>query len=370
MMWSHFGGTQEFNVNKHLEIITNAFMFGSDKDFISLIAMDVKILMTVCVYPPRSTVRFMNNNNFVKMTNLTVILFLSIIKSATNEAGEFLNESNEDETYPMFFLYVYSTYILLAFSTATIIYGVVSWSLIRKFRNINNYVFLSASLANAVRLVFVSVTTLYEKSDIYEPSFAALFFFYITMVYQYLLLVMCYMFYVHIVKVFHKDVTRKYLKASFFAWGVPILLMIACCIIFAITVVFMGDPSEEFLKIFMPVVIIVTCDVLPAIFNTVIFVKVIWSLFVNKTSHATVMSENARRKDILRRLLLATAIFVLSNFTAFSFTFWKLFDLPFAIRVVTLSLQTLVVSLFVPFLRNNRDSWQEYLKNRVLWTLP
>lgn len=296
--------------------------------------------------------------------------FRPTMESATNETGEFLNESNEDETYPMYFLYVCSTYILLTFSTATIIYGVVSWSLIRKFRNINNYVFLSASLANAVRLIFVSVTTLYQKSDIYEPSFAALFFFYITMVYQYLLLVMCYMFYVHIVKVFHKDVTRKYLKASFFAWGVPILLMIACCIIFAITVLFIGDPSEEFLKIFMPVVIIITCDVLPAIFNTVIFVKVIWSLFVNKTSHATVMSENARRKDILRRLLLATAVFVLSNFTAFSFTFWKLFDLPFAIRVVTLSLQTLVVSLFVPFLRSNRDSWQEYLKNRVLWTLP
>lgn len=287
-----------------------------------------------------------------------------------------IGKSPEDvcspEPYDFNSVYICVHYIIMAVCVITFTYGVISWSLIRKFRNINNYVFLHATLSNVVRLTVIAATTLhtdYKEVMINYHCATYLFFYYITMVYKNCLVVICYMFYVDIVQVFRKDIKRRYLKVTIFAWLVPLLLMISCLAIFTITVLCITNPSIEFISVFLPLVIIITCDVLPTFINGVIFIKVAWTLLFSKSVNADSMSKEARRKENCQRLGLLTSIFVLSQVTVFSFTFWKLLELPFAVRVVTACLQTLLVALFLPFTKKNRALWQEYLDSRVPWTL-
>ena len=119
------------------------------------------------------------------------------------------------------------TYTSIALTTVPLLYGVISWWLIKKFRNYRNFVFLSAILANflvALAIIFLSYLRryLYTITDtLAYRHFVVihdLLLFYITTVKIYWLLVICHMFYAKVVK---RHTKRRYFKSSLFAWGLP-----------------------------------------------------------------------------------------------------------------------------------------------------
>lgn len=286
-----------------------------------------------------------------------------------DESSEFSEEDESEVSKPLHYTYMCFAYLLLCISLFTLSYGVTSWILIRKFRNINNFVFLNTSLAIVVRLIVVSTTILHRGFEIFNEDYLSVIMLsYVTMVYKYCLVVICYMFYIDIVQVFYKDIKRKYLKVTLFTWVVPILLSSIFISVLALTMHVIEDPATEFIVSFITMIIAVACNALPAIVNSIIFIKIIWTLFFSKSDGAA-LSKTAKCKDKLQRLCLAIALFVLSNLIITTLASWEIFDVIFILEYVTSALQIVIISLIVPFSKNNRALWQEYMKTRILWTL-
>ncbi|KAH9643945.1 hypothetical protein HF086_016495 [Spodoptera exigua] len=304
------------------------------------------------------------------MARISVMWFRSTIANG-NGSSEFIEKAEEKEegSVPLNVAYMCVAYSLLAVSLTSFLFGVISWSLIRKFRNINNYVFLNAGFANVVRLVIVSTTILHRGLKIFNDDLVSVIILsYVTMVYKYCLVVICYMFYIDIVQVFHKDVKRKYMKVALFTWGVPIILTSLAAIFVAITLYVIEDPAAEFILMFIIMIITITCNALPAVVNSIIFIKIIWTLFYKKPDGA-VLSRTEICKDKLRRLCLAIVLFVLSNLIVTTLATWEVFEVIFIREFVTSALQIVIVSLFLLLSKSNRALWREYIKKRVLWTL-
>ena len=260
-------------------------------------------------------------------------------------------------------------YCLFTLCLATFIYGVTSWYLIRKFRNFNNYVYLSANLVNILRLTVVTITLIHCEAATVDfrdciTMYWFIIFLHLTTVYNCWLLVMCYMFYVHIVKVFHKDIEKKYLKSSIFAWAVPSVIWIVCAVCIVIIHAVSKRDKWNIIHLFITVCSILFCNVLPSFINLVIFIKLVSSLFFGKATNAGTVSIIDRRKERLRRLCTSTAMFVLSNVVVLTFVIFDLFRLTVEVRAVMLSLQIAAMALFVPLLKSNRSFWHEYCVNR------
>lgn len=114
----------------------------------------------------------------------------------------------------------YWKYLLLGVvvqSSITLACGVVSWTLIPKWRLFHNYVFLNIILAGCVNV------TCYVYFDflVYYNLKSA----YLILLFNHWLIVAMIMFYMDIVVVFSSSVQWKYLKATIFAWMIPALLL-------------------------------------------------------------------------------------------------------------------------------------------------
>lgn len=309
------------------------------------------------------------------MTKSSVILLFRSLPDFDNGSQEFdlweeLGEqSNFDYNY---IVYVCFHYVMLAFSLATFIYGAISWSLIRKFRNITNYVFITTAFNNVIHLTFVSATILHREMDI---GFFSLIYTYLKAVHENCLLVICYMFYVDIVKVFRKETKKKFLKVSLFIWVGPLIVILGAILLFVVIIfTLVQDVTAGIVLFFVFLFIIIVTTLTPTITNWVLFFKIVWSLFWSKPSNDVAMSTAAKRKDRLQRLCIATSILVLSNTLVLILTILSIFDfwekIAVSVDSVVTCLQIVVVSLFVPFMKKNRVVWREYLDSRVLWTLP
>lgn len=189
---------------------------------------------------------------------------------------------------------------------------------------------------------------------------------FLTTVYNYWLLIMTYMFYVDIVKVFENNVERKFLKSTLFAWGVPIIVGIVCLLISLIIEYSVEGDKERLLLVFVAASAAVACNYLPSVINLILFIKLIYVLFCSKHSDASVISDRERRIDNFRRFLTASAIFILSNVVVLTFILWDLLDFSILARAITLSVQIVAIAVFVPLLKINRNVWYEYFQKRKL----
>ena len=248
----------------------------------------------------------------------------------------------------------------------TFIYGVTSWCFIRKFRNFNNYVYLSATIVNILRLVIMTIIFNNCGKIVSNVEFVNVYFYifmFLSTVYHYWLVVLCYGVYV---KVFHRDLSRKYLKSSIFAWGFPLVVWLICGLIFIIILSSIGnDDAHLFRRTYIFVCVIVTCNGIPSVFNLVVFIKFSYSLFFSKQTNASTASKKDRCKEKWRRLYIVIFMYFLSNMFILYFHIWKVFDISFLIRIVTTHLQILPVTLFIPLVNSNRNVWNKYFNNRL-----
>lgn len=264
--------------------------------------------------------------------------------------------------------YMIGHYVQLAVTLFSFIYGVTSWCLIKKFRIFNNYVYINVILVNLIRLIVMSlplVNYMYIAVFLRSRALHFFIFMFLSAVFNYWLVVMCYMFYVDIVKVFNGDIKRRYMKSFLFAWGVPSITFLMGRLIL------LFNDKEEFAVIFVDFGIFVICNVLPAVINLALFIKLVFSLFPYKNTNACVtLPKNERRRQILSRLCTATAMFALSNIFVLMMLIWDCLQFALLKRAFTFCLQIVILALFVPLVKSNRILWYDYYKNRLkrnLW---
>ncbi|KAJ8707468.1 hypothetical protein PYW08_010720 [Mythimna loreyi] len=256
-------------------------------------------------------------------------------------------------------------WVLFVPTLLSFIYGVTSWCLIKKFRNIRNYVLLSAISANAIRLfVFELCMILITPVAILRyPVLRVIpisLVMYTTLAFHCWLLVLSFYFYVDLVKVFHLEVRNRYLKCGLFAWGIPLILSIVYTIAALFCYVF---NTTEIVTNYMFEALTKTLLLIPIMFNFMIYLTVVYSLFrgcepvgcpaINKWC----------------RFYIATLIFVLSNIIQLA-TILEILDIKvFAIVVIAelgIYLNTIALDVFIIIVKSNRELWHEFLKRRII----
>lgn len=125
--------------------------------------------------------------------------------------------------------------IVIVLSLTTLVCGLTSWCIIKKFCNYRNYVYLNTILAN---FLFYSTELTFQMYEnvILVPKIIFILFFYLLSVKNHWLLVMCHMFYVDLVKVFGSNIQSRNLKSTVFAWivsfiSINILILISYCFV-------------------------------------------------------------------------------------------------------------------------------------------
>lgn len=244
--------------------------------------------------------------------------------------------------------------IVLVLTLAAFIYGVISWCILKKFRNFKNYIYLNLLLVNILRLT--SISLILHARNVRTIYICVFISSYCTTIYNNWLLVMCYMFYVDIVKVFHIDIKRRYLKSSLFAWGLP---FITCLILAYFGLYLSVQPSERKMLLYILVAIIVVTSFLPLLLSLIIYIRLVFSLFRHSDANAS------RATDTWRRLYIATLMFVLSDVIMLTDFIWNILHISFMIRMVIMYLQIITISLYLPVVRCNRELWREYYVHRL-----
>ncbi|KAF9823711.1 hypothetical protein SFRURICE_009468, partial [Spodoptera frugiperda] len=230
-------------------------------------------------------------------------------------------------------------------------YGLTSWCLIKKFRHYKNYVFLNIILSISLQLsVYLLPDILKENKFFYEIWWLILLYFILS--FHHWLLVLSYIFYVDFVKVFNINISRRFLKSSIFAWGMPAL------IVFVFTLVSLA--MESFgalmtLQIFLSLVII------PSFISFVIYILVLYSLFRSK--------DTVTHNNKWRSFYVSTLIFVLSDF----FVIYCILDVFKINSYVVLYLgycgeviNTLAIPVYFMSAKCNRDLWKGFMKKYLL----
>lgn len=261
--------------------------------------------------------------------------------------------------------------VVLTMCILTFVYGLISWKIIRKFRNFKNYMYLNAVLVNILRLLlvaFVYMVMLRFNVDFDSQNvvFQLMFFFtfiYLTMAYNHWLLIINYIFYVDVVKVFQKDIKRKYLKSWLFGWVLPFVILIVLALLFSINRNDDDGYDQLVLKIIF-VWLLATCNLVPIFVNLIIFFKVLWALFLYKDTSGSMMTKKERCVENCRRLSMVAAGFALSSAVMLTSLIWQLFNFVRLWRALSLGLEIIALVVYVPLVKSNRELWREYFEIR------
>lgn len=225
---------------------------------------------------------------------------------SNNESS--VRTSSQSEVRELLLARFYINLIVLALTLATLIYGVTLWCLIRKFRNIKNYVFLNAILANF--LLYSMTTILIHISDSARGSqnlrlcvqIVSYFVIYFVTGQHHWVIVLCYIFYVDVVKVSDVHIRKWYLNSGLFGWCLPLIP----------TLIFIFVTTKSLIKYSSLAGIILF--ILPIILNCILYIKILCSVFG---------SPNVNEPRVTKkwtRLYIATLIFILCNiFLLYSF---------------------------------------------------
>ncbi|KAF9823553.1 hypothetical protein SFRURICE_011406 [Spodoptera frugiperda] len=254
-------------------------------------------------------------------------------------------------------------YLVLAMTLTAFIYGVISWCLIEKFRHFRNFVYINAVVSSLLRLLTVSIiipcvmqVIVIDDKDILDICRYICTYF--SAVQNYWMLVICYIFYVDIVKVFRGHVKRKYLKCCLFAWGIPFLTFLTYYVFLYVNRKAKFYASRSTLDYFadsVEVFIIVS----PLMINCGLYAAVLIALCHCFKPKAPTATEN------WRRFYIATLLFLLSDVIVLSSFIWDVMSVTFVLRAVMSKLQQFAIALFLPLVRSNRDLWQKYFAKKL-----
>lgn len=254
-------------------------------------------------------------------------------------------------------------YLVLAMTLTAFIYGVSSWCLIEKFRHFRNFVYINAVVSSLLRLLTVSIiipcvmqVIVIDDKDILDICRYICTYF--SAVQNYWMLVICYIFYVDIVKVFRGHVKRKYLKCCLFAWGIPFVTFLTYYVFLYFNEKAQFYASGSTLDYFansVEVFIIVS----PLMINCGLYAAVLIALCHCFKPKAPTATEN------WRRFYIATLLFLLSDVIVLSSFIWDVMSVTFVLRAVMSKLQQFAIALFLPLVRSNRDLWQKYFAKKL-----
>lgn len=173
----------------------------------------------------------------------------------------------------------------------TVIFGALSWTLLPKWRQFRNYVFINASLASGTYLILNSGyidtdTFLNYIADVCDNALPCW------------LVLIAYSFYMNVVKIFSHHPDHVYLYANAFGWAVPALFC-ACDILLD-----NDDSEEEYNDGFL---VIEYTEIVSSIINLIMYSRV---LYVLKASGNI---RSSSKVSSWQRLRIATVIFVTSG---------------------------------------------------------
>lgn len=257
--------------------------------------------------------------------------------------------------------YTYIDYVVLCFTILVFVIGTVSWCTIKKFRHFKNYVFISAILSGALNDIvaalyigyrfnysqYVSTYTFLRLRMLYHATIT-----YFSLVKYFWMLVLCWIFYVDIVKVFGGDISRRYFKSSLFSWGIPVILSFPLPLILLALSNYIEIETTVMICAFFDLAILF----LPLLISFGVYVKVICTLFKSSDVSRTAVKN--------RRIYLATLIFLLSGVLFFIMPLWFIVDLPYFILFIIKHLQTMTMNVYLLIVKSNRDLWMEYYEKR------
>lgn len=248
--------------------------------------------------------------------------------------------------------------IMIVTTLATLIYGVVSWCIVKKFRNYRNFVFLNGILSN---FTFYLLFLVYEYSINENNVMAEVFLQYLATSKSHWLVVISHMFYVDIVIVFNTQILRKYLKSTLFGWGVSLITTAIFVVVNINFYVFDRDDSLLYMEIMR--FVLVGDRILPLIVNCFFYFRIVFSLcrsFI-KRAHTT--------SDIWRGLYIASLIFILSDVLLLSDYVVDILFYQNRIAKLVVTLLTyfnpLVLDVYFVGLRSNREMWCNYYVKKL-----
>lgn len=239
-------------------------------------------------------------------------------------------------------------WIFVVLSLIASIYGLTSWCLIKKFRHYRNFIFL-----NLILSIFFSHSAhllsdiFYENRIVHDICWFTVLYFMIC--FHHWLLVLSYIFYVDFVEVFHIDISRRFLKSSIFAWGIPALIIFVYCLVTQVTMESFGDQMAS--KVLMSIVFF------PIFVNLVIYLLVLYSLFRSKDTDT--------HNNKWRSFYVSTLIFVLSDviFICYTLEVSSYYSkVMFYFDYCGLFINKLAIVVYFISAKCNRDLWKEVMK--------
>lgn len=267
--------------------------------------------------------------------------------------------------------------VVIAVTLATLIYGVVSWCIMKKFRTYRNYVFLNAILSNFLYCVAVlwRKRILRSSDSIGWKVFSYFFLTYVSTAKCFWLVVINHMFYVDLVKVFDTHVQRRNLKSSIFGWGVSLITTAIYTYLryynyFRFPTDYMAQ-GNLLVRGTINLIAVYGLQIIPLAVNCLMYLIIIFSLCRSFISSAHPPSY------IWRHLYIATLIFVLSDILLLYDYFIKnllyytmpLEDLRVQVATVLIKLFTklspLILDIFLIVLKSNRKLWYELYVKRM-----
>lgn len=239
---------------------------------------------------------------------------------------------------------------LIVVSLLILIYGVTSWCLIKKFRTFKNYAYINAILAAWLRILVTTVDklSLFSKENAFNNTIFDFIFGYLMTVQWSWLVVICYIFYMEIVKVFNMEIRRKFLKSTIVTW----VLALFTTAYVTVQLIYFWDS----VFLFSLSIIIVA---LPLIINVVLYFFIIGSLCCCSRGNASTTGN-------CRRFYIATLIFIFSDLIIFfGIALTEVVNTLYIVDALLSCSQIIILDVFLPLLRSNRELWREYFRRRL-----
>lgn len=240
---------------------------------------------------------------------------------------------------------------LVAVATA-IVFGVTSWCVLNKFRTFRNFVLLSALVALMLQMLVMWLSDRFISDEVAESNSAVnvivlCYYVLFQSAFQYWLIVLCYVFSVDFVKVFHYDCRRKYLWSNLFAWAVPFITVHLYAIVGAILYNLPDDESQYIFEAHIAMSLILIPVVLSLITYLVVIGRLIFGASTNKCCGFTI----------------ATLIFLFSNVILFTVVPIVLDKDILAVNVIgeiLEYLQTIALIVCIVVLKSNWKLWRDH----------
>lgn len=235
------------------------------------------------------------------------------------------------------------------------LFGLISWCLLKKFRTFRNYVLLSTIIAQMLLMLMFDPSDLFGEETVKNNEalriipFVLLVFF--IMCVKCWLIVLCFVFSVDFVRVFHYDFRAKYLCSTLFAWGVPFIIVLIYTIVGCVLI---NRPSQT--DIFdTPTAMILL--LIPVAISLVTFIAVICRLF----------SDSSANNNLCVRFTIAISIFTLSNYCLFTIVTGILDKNIYAVDILGEIIEYVIIIaliVFIVVLKSNWKLWRDYINKR------